>query len=682
MNHFPKAAKKPMTLNIHDDQRIDDYYWLNDRENPEVIAYLEEENEYYEQFMDSQKQIQDHLYTEIRSRIKEDDSSVPYKHNRYYYITRFEHNKGYPIYARKKESLDAPEEIMFDCNQMSQGFDYFKLGGIEVSPNNKYAIFAVDTLSRRIYTLQVKNLETGVILADKIPSTSGMSAWADDNKTIFYAKQDEVTLRTDSIYKHVLGTDSAEDILVYFEEDDTFDVCVYREKSQRYLTIGSTSTLTSEYRILKTDTPHEEFRIFQKREIGLDYSISHFEDSFYIISNGDGALNFKVLKTPETATQKSNWTEVLAHRHDVLIEDIDVFKNFLVVSERKNGLNQLRIISWNGEEHYLAFDNETYTTYTTTNVDFDTDILRYGYQSLTTPPSIIDYNMVTRQSEVKKEQEVLGGTFDKQNYESKRIWATAKDGVQIPMSIVYKKGVIQNGTNPVLQYGYGSYGHTIEPTFSVSRLSLLDRGFICVISHVRGGEYMGRVWYEDGKLLKKKNTFTDFIACSEFLIAEKYTSPEHLYAQGGSAGGLLMGVIVNLAPHLYKAVIADVPFVDVVTTMLDEDIPLTTGEYDEWGNPNESEYYHYMKSYSPYDNVTQQAYPNILVTTGIHDSQVQYWEPAKWVAKLRDCKIDKNILLLETNMKTGHGGSSGRLEAIKEIAKEFSFLLKMESIHK
>lgn len=681
MNIPPKAVKKPKKLTKHKDVRIDDYFWLNDRNNPEVIAYLNAENEYFEKIMAPLKPLQETLFQELRSRIKEDDESVPYLYNGYFYITRFEKGKEYPIYSRKKETLDAPEEIMFECNEMAKGHDYFKLGGIEISSDNKYASFAVDTVSRRIYTLKIKNLITGEILPDEIENTTGISAWANDNQTFFYTKQDETTLRHDKVYKHTLGKNNQEDELVYFEKDETFDVSIYKEKSNKYLVISSNSTLTSEQRILNANKPSGKFKIFQKRMRGVEYSISHFGNSFFIVTNINDSINFKVMKTPEKLTKKENWVDVIPHRTETLIEDLDIFKDYIVVSERTKGLAQIHIIPTQGESYYLPFDNETYTAYTTTNVDFNTNVLRYGYQSLTTPPSIIDFNMSDKTFEIKKEQEVLGGKFDKNNYQSERLWATAQDGTLIPMSVVYKKGIELNGENPLLQYGYGSYGHTIEPTFSISRLSLLDRGFVFAIAHIRGGEYMGRQWYESGKLLQKVNTFTDFIDCSKFLIEKGYTSHKHLYAQGGSAGGLLMGAVINIAPELYHGILAEVPFVDVVTTMLDSSIPLTTGEYDEWGNPNKKEYYEYMKSYSPYDNVTSKEYPNMLVTTGLHDSQVQYWEPAKWVAKLRDLKTDNNTLLLETNMKAGHGGASGRLESLKEIAKEYSFILNLEGIN-
>jgi oligopeptidase B len=679
----PVAAIKPHSLEKHQDVRTDNYYWLNDRENPEVIDYLKKENAYYNEMTSHTKDFQKALFQEMKARIKEDDESVPYLLNGYFYINRFEKGQDYPIYSRKKGNLQAPEEIMFNCNEMAKGHAYFQLGGVSVSPDNQYATFAVDTVSRRIYTIQIKNLITGEILADKIENVTGSSTWANDNKTIFYSKQDPKTLRSDKIFKHVLGTNVAEDKLVYHEKDDTFNVFVYKEKSKKYLVIGSSSTLTSEYQFLNANTPDETFKMFQARVRGLEYSISHFGDSFYVLTNKDKATNFKLMKTPETDTAKENWKDVIAHREDVLLEDIEIFRDYLVVEERANGLTKLRIMPWNGNgEYYLPFDSETYSAFTSTNVDFDTEILRYGYQSLTTPSSIIDFNMKTKTKEVKKEQQVLGGKFDKNNYEEKRVWATAGDGTKVPISIIHRKGIKLDGKNPLLQYAYGSYGYSMDCTFSSTRLSLLDRGFIFAIAHVRGGEDLGRPWYENGKLLKKKNTFTDFIDCSKYLIAKKYTSSKHLYAEGGSAGGLLMGAIVNMAPELYHGVIAQVPFVDVITTMLDDSIPLTTGEYDEWGNPNEKESYDYMKSYSPYDNVKAQKYPNMFVTTGLHDSQVQYWEPAKWVALLRTVKTDKNLLYLDTNMEAGHGGASGRFEALKEVAKEFSFLLDLEGIKK
>ena len=677
----PVAKIISHTLEKHGHVRTDNYYWLNQRENPEVIDYLNQENDYYHQSTSHTKEFQKDLFEEMKARIKEDDESVPYFYNGYYYITRFEKGKDYPIHSRKKESLGAKEEILFDCNEMAKGHTYFNLSGLSVSEDNTMVAFGVDTVSRRQYTIQVKNLVSGEILDVKLENTTGGSTWASDNTTLFYSRKDKVTLRADKIYKHKIGTAADRDTLVYFEKDETFDVSVYKSKSKKYLIINSSSTLTTEYQTVLSATPDAKFKVFQKRTRGLEYSISHFEDHFFIVTNKDKATNFKLMKTPEEATSKENWVDVIAHRDDVLLEDIDIFKNYLVVSERFNGLNHIRIMPWSGKgEYYLPFESETYMAYTTTNLDFDTEILRYGYQSLATPASVIDFNMKTAAKNVLKEQEVLGGKFDKNNYIEERIWATAKDGTEVPISMVYRKGIKKDGKNPLLLYAYGSYGVTMDCHFSSVRLSLLDRGFIYAIAHIRGGEDLGREWYENGKLLKKKNTFTDFIDCSQFVIDKKYTSTEHLYAEGGSAGGLLMGAIINMAPNLYNGVIAQVPFVDVVTTMLDETIPLTTGEYDEWGNPNVKKYYNYMLSYSPYDNVLAEAYPNLYISTGLHDSQVQYWEPAKWVAKLRVLKTNNNQLYLDTNMDAGHGGASGRFEAIKEIAKEYSFLLDLEGI--
>lgn len=679
----PVAKKKAHDLTAHNHTRVDNYFWLNDREDQEVIDYLNAENDYYKEQTAHTVTLQEDLFEEMKSRIKEDDSSVPYFYNGYYYITRFEKGKDYPIFSRKAGNLDAEEEIMFDCNEMAEGHAYFHLRGINVSEDNQWVAYGIDTVSRREYTLYVKNLLTGEVSPIEVPKTTGSSIWASDNKTLFYSRKDEVTLRADKIYKHKLGTSVDQDELVYFEKDDTFDTYISKEKSHKYLVIGCESTMTSEYHILESDNPDGKFRVFQKRVRGLEYNISHYGEHFYITTNMDDAENFKLMRCPEDKTTIENWEEIIAHREDVLIEDIDIFKDYLVVSERSNGLPHLHIIPWNNPEgaYYLPFNSETYNAFTTTNIDFDTEILRYSYQSLTTPASVVDFNMRTLEKEVKKEHEVLGG-FNKDNYVEERVWATAKDGVRVPISMVYRKGIKKDGSNPFLLYAYGSYGYSMEPYFSTTRLSLLDRGYIYAIAHIRGGEDMGREWYEDGKLLTKWNTFNDFIACSEFVIQEGYTSPEHLYAEGGSAGGMLMGVIVNERPNLYNGVIAQVPFVDVVTTMLDDSIPLTTGEYDEWGNPNDKEYYDYMLSYSPLDNVKAQDYPNMYVSTGLHDSQVQYWEPAKWIAKLRDIKTDDNQLFLDTNMDAGHGGASGRFESLKEVAKEFAFLFDLEGITK
>ncbi|EDP70555.1 protease II [Flavobacteriales bacterium ALC-1] len=676
----PIAKKIPHQLETHGDVRVDNYFWMKDREDLEVIDYLNAENDYCDAKMAHTKEFQKDLFEEMKARIKEDDSSVPYKYNGYWYITKFEKGKDYPIYTRKKDSLDNPEELLFDCNKMAEGQSYFKLAGISISPDNKLVSYGVDTTGRRNYIIHIKNLETNEIASDRVLNTTGSSSWANDNKTLFYTKKDEVTLRAFQIYKHRLG-DNTEDELVFQENDDTFGVAVYKSKSRKYIIIACYSTLTNEYHILDANNPEGVFKVFQPRIRGLEYSISHYENHFYILTNKDKSTNFKLMKTLETNTKVENWKVVISHRNDVLIEGIDIFKDYLVVSERSNGLNEIRIKRWNGvEDYYLPFDNETYTAYTGTNVEFDTEVLRYGYNAMTTPSSVIEFNMRTKTKTVLKEQEVLDKNFDKDNYTSERIWATAEDGTKIPMSVIYKKSIKRDGTNPLLQYAYGSYGSTVDPYFSTIRLSLLDRGFIYVITHIRGGEYLGRQWYEDGKLLNKKNTFSDFVACSIHLIKEKYTSSQHLYAMGGSAGGLLMGAIINKAPELYNGIIAAVPFVDVITTMLDDSIPLTTGEYDEWGNPNDILFYNYIKSYSPYDNVEAKNYPNMLVTTGLNDSQVQYWEPAKWVAKLRDMKTDSNQLYLKTNMDAGHGGASGRFESLKEDAEEFAFLLDLEGI--
>jgi oligopeptidase B len=673
------AKQKPKLLNKHNDERVDPYFWMRDRDNQEVLDYIKSENAYCDNQLAHTKKLQEALFLEMKSRIKEDDSSVPYKYNGYWYIRRFEKGKDYPIYTRKKGSLKAEEEILFDCNEMAKGHAYFKLVGISVSPDNAKVSFGIDTTGRRQYTLYIKNLVTNNLFSDKIENTTGSSSWANDNATLFYTKKDEETLRSFQIYRHELG--AASDDLIYEEQDDTFGVAVYKTKSKEFIIIACYSTLTNEYHILDANNPKGEFQVFQQRIRGLEYSISHFENHFYILTNKDEATNFKLMKTPVGSTGINSWEEIIPHREEVLLEEIDIFKEYLVVSERKNGLNLIRVIRWdNQEEFYVPFKSETYTAYTGINVDFDTSKLRYSYNSLTTPASVIELDMKTKQQNVLKEQEVLGGKFDKRNYTSERIWAVAEDGTKIPISLVYRKDLNLDGSNPLLQYAYGSYGSTVDPYFSSIRLSLLDRGFIYAIAHVRGGEYLGRSWYDDGKLLQKKNTFNDFIACSRTLIEKSYTSAEHLYAMGGSAGGLLMGVILNEAPELYRGVVAEVPFVDVVTTMLDDSIPLTTGEYDEWGDPNYQEYYDYMKSYSPYDNVKQQHYPHIYVTSGLHDSQVQFWEPTKWVAKLRSHNQSDNKILLRTNMEAGHGGASGRFEALREEAEQFAFLFDLEGI--
>jgi len=676
----PKAAQKPKELSIHGDTRIDKYYWLNERENPEVIDYLKAENAYLDTVLGHTKPFQEALFEEIKGRIKQDDESVPYKDNGYYYLTRYEKGKEYPIYARKKGSLEADEEIMLDVNELAKSYAYYAVGGRNVSPDNKLLAFGEDTLSRRIYTLRFKSLETGEMLPDEIPNTYGACAWAADNEHVFYGLKDE-TLRVYKIMRHKLGTPVSEDVEVFHEADPTFSTFVYQTKSKKYLVIGSSQTLSDEYRVLEADKPTGRFRLIQPRERKLEYSIAHYGDKFYIRTNWN-AQNFRLMACPEDATTKEHWEEIIPHREDVLFEGMDIFQDYLVLSERQEGITRLRVRPWKGEEHYIEFPEDAYLAYTTVNPQFDTELLRLSYTSLTTPNTQYDYNMRSREFTQLKQQEVLDPNFDPANYQSERLHATASDGTKIPISLVYRKGFEKNGKQPLLLYGYGSYGASMDPYFSSVRLSLLDRGFAFAIAHIRGGQELGRQWYEDGKLLNKKNTFTDFIACGKYLVAQNYTSPGHLYAMGGSAGGLLMGAVINMAPELFNGVIAAVPFVDVVTTMLDESIPLTTFEYDEWGNPNDETYYKYIKSYSPYDNAEAQAYPAMLVTTGLHDSQVQYWEPAKWVAKLRELKTNDAPLLLYTNLDTGHGGASGRFERYKETAMEYAFLLDLEGIKK
>ena len=674
----PKAKKIPHRLEIHGDTRIDNYYWLNDRENPEVIAYLNAENAYREHIMKGTEDLQQKLFDEMVGRIKKDDSSVPYKVDGWYYYTRFEGDKEYPIYCRKRETLEAPEEIMLDVNELAKGYSYYQVAGLSIRPDKKMIAFGVDTQSRRIYTIHFKNLETGEILDEVITNTTGGATWAEDNKTLFYSRKNETTLRSERILKHKLGTSDQTDVEVYYETDETFSTFVYKTKSKKYLIIGSSATLSDEYRILEADNPDGTFRVFQPRQRSLEYGIAHFNDHWYIRTNADGATNFKIMRTPLNATTQNNWIDVLPHREDVLVGGMELFKHYMVIEERSNGLTQMRIQKWgDGTTHYIDFGEETYTAYTGTNPEYDTELLRYGYTSLTTPSSVIEYNLRTHEKTILKEQEVVGG-YDKNQYESHRVWATATDGTKVPISLVYKKDLKNDFGNPLLLYGYGSYGVTIDPSFSATRLSLLDRGFVFAIAHIRGGEYLGRQWYDNGKLFTKMNTFTDFIACAEYLVDSGYTTKNKLFAMGGSAGGLLMGAVINLKPDLFNGVIAAVPFVDVVTTMLDESIPLTTGEYDEWGNPNDEAFYKYMLSYSPYDQVKRADYPALLVTTGLHDSQVQYWEPAKWVAKLRELRTNKNKpLLMFCNMDTGHGGASGRFEAYKETAMEYAFLLDL-----
>ncbi len=676
----PVAAQKPYAMTLHGDTRIDHYYWLNEAENPDVIAYLEAENAYLEAVMQPTQALQEELYQEMKGRMKEKDESVPYKDGHYYYYSRYEEGGEYPIYCRKKDHLTAEEEILLDGNVMAQGFDYFQIGGFEISDNEQIMAFSVDTVSRRNYTLRFKNLTTGTLYPDEIPNTEGGSyAWAADNTSIFYLQRDQQTLLASKVYRHVLGTPVSDDVLVYTEEDPQFYMGLGRMKSKKYIvSVSDHNGVSSEYRLLDATNPTGNFEVFYPRQHGLQYYIEHFQDKFFIRTNVHDAYNFQLMQVNEGRTQDlSNWEVRIPHRDDTYIEGIDVFQQHLVVTERSEGLLHIRIINQqNQQEHYINFGEPAYDASVGHNPDFATNILRFTYTSLTTPVSVFDYDMNTQTKTLRKEQEVLG-EFDKNDYETARFFVTARDGAKVPVSIVYKKGFQQDGSQPLLQYAYGSYGYSIDPYFSAARLSLLNRGFAFAIAHIRGGQEMGRAWYENGKMLQKKNTFYDFIDVSRYLIAEKWTSADKLFASGGSAGGLLMGAVVNMQPDLYKGILAAVPFVDVVTTMLDETIPLTTGEWEEWGNPKEAVYYHYMKSYSPYDNVVAQAYPNMLITTGFHDSQVQYWEPAKWVAKLRASKTDRNLLLFHCDMATGHGGSSGRFKRFREIAREYAFMLDL-----
>jgi oligopeptidase B len=686
----PVAEKIPHVLF---DKRIDNYFWMrlsdeqknasnSDAQTTKVLDYLNLENAYSKEILKNTEGLRKTLYNEITGRIKKDDESVPYFENGYFYYNKYSKGSEYPVYFRKKGSLTAPEEILLDVNKLAEGKSYCSVNSLSVSRDNKILSYGTDYVSRRRYTINFMDIQSGSLLADKIVNTTGESVWAADNKTIFYVTKDNETLRSNKILKHILGTPAEKDLLVYNEADETFSVSLSETKSRKYILINSSQTLSSETRYLDATKPESEFKVFEKRAPKHEYNIDHAGNEFYIRTNSDSASNFKLMKTVEGKTEKANWKEVIPHRTDVLLESFELFDNWLVADERVKGLNNLRIINKkDGNAFNIDFGEETYTASININPNANTDIFRYSYSSLTTPGSIIDYNMVTKEKKVMKEDEVLGG-FDKNNYESKRLWAKAADGTMVPISLVYKKGFVQDGKAPLLLYAYGSYGISTDPGFRSTIVSLLDRGFVYGIAHIRGGSEMGRYWYENGKLLKKKNTFTDFNDCAQYLVNEKYTSSNNLFAMGGSAGGLLMGAILNMRPDLYKGVIAAVPFVDVVTTMLDESIPLTTSEWDEWGDPRKKEYYDYMLSYSPYDQVKPVNYPNILVTTGYWDSQVQYWEPSKWVAKLRDMKTDKNILVMDCNMTAGHGGASGRFERYRITALEYAFILDLAGIRK
>ncbi|PLX05075.1 MAG: oligopeptidase B [Marinilabiliales bacterium] len=673
MNKAPIASIKTKVFNEFGCERIDDYYWLNNREDAEVIDYLEKENSYTKEFMKNTESLQSKIYNEIIGRIKQDDETVPYDLKGYKYYHRFEKGGEYPVYCRTKLKVNALEEILLDGNKMAKGFSFFHIGSWEISENNNLLAYSLDTVSRRKYNIKFKNLEKGEHLNDEIKNTSGNMCWANDNKTLFYTVRDK-SLRPYKIFKHEIGNGVDKDELVYHEKDSAFNCFIYKTKSDRFIVIGSGSTTSDEYRILDANNPGGEFKIFNPRKRGLEYSIYHQGERFLIRTNLD-AKNFKVMETPDDKTNIENWKEVISHDNNILVEDIDEFQDYYVVSQRENGLPKFKIVDVkNSTSKYIDFQEIDYYAISAENPEFHSDKYRFIYTSLKTPRSVFNYNLKTHKRNLLKIEEIVGD-YNPDDYVTERVYATALDGVKVPVSLVYKKDLQKETSNPLLLYGYGSYGITVDSTFRSHRLSLLDRGFIFAIAHIRGGEEMGRKWYEDGKLLKKKNTFFDFIDVGEFLINENYTVKDKLFAFGGSAGGLLMGAVINMRPDLFKGVISAVPFVDVVTTMLDESIPLTTGEYDEWGNPNNEEYYNYMLSYSPYDNVESKDYPAMLVTTGIHDSQVQYWEPAKWVAKLRKLKTDNNPLLLRTNMEYGHGGASGRFEIHKETAMEYAFLL-------
>lgn len=669
----PIAKRVPRITEIHGEKLVDNYFWLRNKNDIDVIEYLEAENRYTDSVMEHTKELQKKLYNEMLGRIRQTDISAPVKIDDYYYYSRTEKGKQYSIHCRKKGSMDAEEEILIDENVLAKGLEYFSIGVYEVSPDHRFLAYSVDTDGSEIYTLYIKDLNTGTLLKDVITNTYYSLEWANDNKTIFYNILDE-TKRPYKIYRHVLGADPGEDVLVYYEEDKSFFASIAKTKSKDYIFFISESKTTSEVSYLKADEPTGEIKVIHPRQHEMEYYVDHHEDYFFILTN-DSAKNFKLMKAPISNPVKESWEEVIPHRENVSLEHIETFKNHIVVFERENGLKNIRVLNTkDNETHYVTLPEPVYDFWQGDNPEYNTNLFRFEYTSLVTPRSVFDYNMDTKALDLKKQDEIPSG-YDASQYQSERIFARASDATLIPISLVYKKGLEKTGNNPLYLYGYGSYGASTDPNFSTNRLSLLDRGFVFAIAHIRGGEEMGRYWYEQGKLLNKKNTFTDFIACAEHLIAEKYTSREKLVISGASAGGLLMGAVINMRPDLFHAVVAKVPFVDIINTMLDPSIPLTTAEYEEWGNPNDKEYYNYIKSYSPYDNVEAKDYPNILITASLYDTRVQYWEPAKWTAKLRALKTDSNILLLKTNMSAGHGGASGRYDYLKEIAFEYAFIL-------
>ena len=683
----PVADKKEHWRDINGDRVLDNYYWMYDYfgkgpDSTKVVDYLKAENTYLNTVMGGTQKLQADLYTEMKSRIKEKDEGLPVFKHGYYYYTRTEVGKEYYKYCRKKGSLTAKEEILLDVDKMAEGHAYYAAVGFDISENNKLLAFGVDIVSRRQYTIYVKNLETGEILKDAVANTEGDPVWANDNKTFFYTSKNPVTLLSEKIMRHTLGTDAAADAVVYEEKDKSNYIGVEKSKNDKYIFISSQATLSAEMRMINADRPYDKFKVFQPRLKDVLYRVIPLADKFLILTNKDGAKNFKLMECPLNKTNAANWGVVIPHRMDVLLQGVEEFKDFIAINERKDGLVRIGVRSLKtGAEHFINFGEAAYSAGFGGNPEYNSTTLRYNYTSLTTPGSIFDYNMVTKKSKLMKQQEVLGG-YSPNDYVTERLYVIARDGAKVPLSIVYKKGYKKDGKAPLLLYAYGSYGGSTDAGFNSTRLSLLNRGFVYAIAHIRGGQEMGRQWYLDGKMMKKKNTFYDFIDCGEYLVKQKYTSKEHLYAQGGSAGGLLMGAVTNMAPDLWHGVIAQVPFVDVVNTMLDESIPLTTNEFNEWGNPKEKDAYFYMKSYSPYENVEHKNYPNLLVTTGLHDSQVQYFEPAKWVAKLRTMKTGNNLIMLHTNMEFGHGGASGRFDYLKDIALNYAFLFTLEGITK
>lgn len=677
----PIAKILPHSLEIHDDVRIDNYYWLRERNNPEVISYLDQENDYTQAVLAHTEALQQELYQEIIDRIPADDSSVPYRDGDYFYYKRFSEGSEHPIYCRRLASMESPEEIILDANLLADQHEYYAVKGVRVSEDHRWLVYADDTVGRRLYTLRIRSLETGQNLNESVPNVTGNSVWANDHKTIFYTKQDPETLRWYQVLRHTVGTDPTNDVVVFEEADETFSVTVSKTTSRKFILIESEQTLSTEVRYINANRPQSKFKVFLPRQENHEYSIDHFAKGFFIRTNDD-AKNFRLMRTPVSSISRDSWKEIIPHSSQTFLEDFRLFRHYLVALERNVGLLQLRVLTLeSGETDYIAFEESAYHVAFGDNPTPDSDLLRFEYTSLTTPKSVFDYNMISGSRELLKEEGV-GGDFDRENYRTERINATASDGSRVPISLVYRQDLrAEDGGNPLLLYAYGSYGYSTEAKFKAERLSLLDRGVIFALAHVRGGQELGREWYEAGKLMHKKTTFTDFIACARHLVNEHYTRPDLLLAEGGSAGGLLIGAVLNMAPDLFHAMVTRVPFVDVVTTMLDEDIPLTTGEYDEWGDPNEKPAYDYMLSYSPYDNIEAKNYPNLLVTTGLQDSQVQYWEPAKFVAKLRALKTDENLLLLKTDMEAGHSGTTGRFKKHHDTALKYAFMLDLVGLH-